>query len=1177
MYSPLAILRRFLLPLCSMTLAATLPALLTSAYLCINIPIAHAQLETGSVNGTILDPTGAVVPGATVTLTNTATNAVRTAVASNTGAFTFPAITAGIYNLTAASAGFEPYKRQIEVTVGGRITTDIDLAVTGTEQAVTVLGEGGATVNTQTQEISQVVTSQQIAQLPSLSRNPYDFVTISGNISSGDKVTSSGATSSTGDQNDTTRGVGFSLNGQRSTGTEILLDGVENNDTYVTGPALISIPIDSVQEYRVITSNFGPEYGRASGGVVNIITKSGGNALHGSAWEFNRLSAYTANTVTNAQSGVAKGKYTRNVFGYAIGGPVVKDKLFFFQSTEWVRVRGAGSNQSLIPTPQFLAASAPNTQDYFAAYGNKPSPYTTTLSKADVVAGGVTPTAGGAFDALPDSTPVFGVVNFSSPSNAGGGNPQNTYYLVGRGDFNLTEKTQMFGRYALYNEIDQAGSGFSSPYPQFNVGTAIKGATYLYSLTHEFSPTLVSSTKFSFTRNSVNSSANTVLFNTPTLYLKSGATFAGIQAQLPGFYDTNEGTGGLPSGGPQNTAQINQDFDLTRGRHSIKLGTQLFYIQNNISYGAYAQAVEGIGTSLPNSLDNFLTGQLSIFQAAVNPNGAFPCNRDYATGTLTKIPSCLVTLPATKPSFSRSNRYKEWAVYAQDSFKMTPRLTANYGLRYDALGVLHDNHPNLQANFFPATAGSLFQNYRNGQVLTTPNTPNKRPWNPQYGTFSPRVGFAYDLSGDGKTSIRGGYGISYERNFGNVTFNIIQNPPNYAVIVINNTVITNSDSGPLAGASGAVPLPPTSLRAVDPNIRVASTQFYSLTAERQIVNNAVVSVGYVGSRGVHLYDIKNFNTQGAGNVYLGDPFDPNGTGKFHYSRLINQYSNINTRGSSGDSHYDGVNVGAQVSDLRHSGLSLTANYTFAHSMDNISSTFSESASASNGIGNLGYLDPTNPGLDYGGSDFDIRQRFVLAPIYQTPWFHNSRSLLGRLAGGYQVTGIYTVRTGSPFTFSDSTNSLNAGAGHGIPRYLPSAPITHKVFNKSTGQAGTNIYNIGSLPTAVSFANAAYGGISDFAPYPLGMTHRNAFYGPGAWNFDTSLTKSLPITERISLELRAEGFNILNHHNLYALEVNNDVANYDYVNTLPLQAKRGGVNGGANDERRFGQFAAKITF
>ncbi|HTD96833.1 MAG TPA: hypothetical protein VK627_07875, partial [Edaphobacter sp.] len=205
--------------------------------------------------------------------------------------------------------------------------------------------------------------------------------------------------------------------------------------------------------------------------------------------------------------------------------------------------------------------------------------------------------------------------------------------------------------------------------------------------------------------------------------------------------------------------------------------------------------------------------------------------------------------------------------------------------------------------------------------------------------------------------------------------------------------------------------------------------------------------------------------------------------------------------------------------------------------------------------------------------------FVLAPIYQTPWFHKEKSMLGRLLGGYLVTGIYTVRTGAPFGISDSGSSLNAGAGSGIPRYLPSTPVTNKKFNGNSGQLASNLYNLGQLPPAAPFpaSSLPYGGISDFGPYPAGMTHRNAFYGPGAWNFDAAVSKSLPITERLSLELRAEGFDILNHHNMYVLETANDIGGtYDGSNVI-IQGRRGGVNGGANDERRFGQFAARLTF
>ena len=444
---------------------------------------------------------------------------------------------------------------------------------------------------------------------------------------------------------------------------------------------------------------------------------------------------------------------------------------------------------------------------------------------------------------------------------------------------------------------------------------------------------------------------------------------------------------------------------------------------------------------------------------------------------------------------------------------MTPKFTLNYGVRYDHFGVPYENHPSLQSNFFPGTGGNLHQNIRNGQVLTTPNSPNGRVWDPQHGTVSPRVGFAWDVNGNGKTSIRGGYGISYERNFGNVTFNIIQNPPNYAVVTINNTPITTSNSGPLGGSSGEVPLPPSSLRAVDPGIRVAQTQFYSLMVERQMVNNVVASIGYVGSRGVHLYDIKNYNQQGAGNVYLGDPLpqfsdtNPAPAGVNGYSRQINQYSDINDRGTNGDSHYNGMNIGLQVNNLHHTGLSMTANYTYSHSLDDVSSTFSES--------NSGIQRHRQPGLPesvQSGARLrilglrcapsvcartDMADAVVPQPSRRerkAPW---RLSFDGHLYRSLR-DAVYLLR---------HHDSLNAGAGSGIPRYLPSGPISGTRFNKSTGQAGANLYNLGALPVPYSNLNPATGdylsyplsslpytnglndGISDFGPYPVGMTRR----------------------------------------------------------------------------------------
>ena len=494
----------------------------------------------------------------------------------------------------------------------------------------------------------------------------------------------------------------------------------------------------------------------------------------------------------------------------------------------------------------------------------------------------------------------------------------------------------------------------------------------------------------------------------------------------------------------------------------------------------------------------------------------------------------------------------------------------------------HNNIQSLDSNFYYGPATSLIPSIRTGQVFTAPTSPIGRLWNPQYGTVSPRIGFAYDIFGDGKTAFRGGYGISYERNFGNVTFNVIQNPPAYGVIVLNNTFITNSNTGPLAGTSGSVPLPPTSLRQVDQNIRTAQTQFWDAAIDRQLARSTLISFQYAGARGLHLYDIKNINTQGGGNFLLGDPLTVAGS-PATLTRLNNQYSNINNRGSAGDSYYQSLNIQFQTTNFRNKGLSVVANYTVAHQLDDLSTTFSES---NNAFG-LGYLQPFNPGFDRGPGDLDLRQRLVLAPIYRTPKISGSR-LLDETLGGWQVTGIYTVRTGAPFSYFDSTYN---NSGYQVARYTPAAGvIPQHTFTKipaGVSGGGRNSYVIGYLPAANSTAaenpnlpTTAYpNGISDWGPFPPTMVARNAFRGPGAWTFDASVSKIFPIHEQINVEFRAEGFDLLNHHNLFIQESLDDVSNVGEGVPVPITASKGGIGlfGGANDERRFGQFALKINF
>ncbi len=1156
--------------------------------------IVLAQVETGQIAGTVTDQSGAVVAGATVTVKNVGTNAARSAVTTDSGTYVVSGLAPATYEITVNSGSFKPFASKAEVTVGGHVTLDARLSVNAGITEVEVIAEGGAQVNTQTQELSQVVNAQQVSQLPSLTRNPYDFVAISGNISNGDSSNSGSATgqTNTNSQNATTRGIGFNINGQRSTGTEILLDGVENVSVFSDGIGIF-VPLDSMQEFRVATSDFEPQFGRASGGVVNVTTKAGTNSLHGDGWEYNRLSAYTSNTETNDQLGIPKGTYTRNQFGFAAGGPIMKNKLFFFASTEWTRVRSAAQLVAGVPTPQFLASAAPSIQNYFKSYaGSQAFNFSQTYTASQVY--GSSLPAG-----LAASTPVFGTVSFTAPQNAGGSIPQNTYNIIGRVDYNPTDKSQMFFRYVDYKEVDQVGGQFASPYSQYNVGSTVDDQAYLLSFSHEFSPSLASSTKLSFSRfNSFYSYQNS-LQNVPTLIVSVNATIpgTGTPIQLPGFYDTNPANGGLPYGGPQNTSQINQDLTWQKGKHSAQFGTQLVYIQDNNAYGAYAQANEQLGNGRAAGLQALYSGNLFEFEAAVNPNGALPCVKNQYTGVMTLTAACSIKLPATSPSFARSDRFRDWAVYAQDSWKLTPQFTANYGVRYEYYGVQHNDNPNLDSNFYYGPGSSIAQMERSGQVFTVPNSPIHSLWNPSYGTVSPRIGFAYDLFGNGRDSIRGGYGIAYERNFGNVTFNVIQNPPTYAVVIVNNSTVTNSNAGPLAGSTGSVPLPPTSLRHVDQNIRTAQTQFWSLAVEHQITHSSVLSLQYVGARGLHLYDIKNYNGLGSGNAMLGDPNVDPVTKDYGLTRLNPQYSNANNRGSQGYSFYHGMNVQFQATNLRQSGLGLVANYTWSHALDNLSTTFSET----NNAFSLGYTNPFDPTMDYGSGDLDVRHRLVLAPIYAEPFFKNRHNIMGEAVGGWQVSGIYQIHTGSPFSYYDFTNNYS---GYNVARYTTNQPISQHTFKSipsGVDGGGSNTYVLGTLPAATSWGNSKLfppssadptkpdlanypNGISDWGPWPSNMASRNAFRGPGIWTLDLAISKIFPIHESTNLEFRAEGFNILNHHNLFLQEALNDVASNSSTNAagdvLPMVVgSKGGIgnNGGANDERRFGQFALKINF
>jgi len=1129
---------------------------------------ALGQVDTGQVAGTITDPSGAVVSNATVKFHNRNTGFERSVVTSGSGAYTATNLIPGPYELTVTAQGFAEFKQAMEVTVGGRETADIKLTLASTSQTVQVeAGTAAVEVNTQDSQISAVIDPQQVINLPSLTRNPYDFVVLTGNVNT-DPNGSTGANGvQVGQMN-----VGVSLNGSRSASTDILLDGVENVDLFSANVGQ-QIPLDSVQEFRVVTSGFDANYGRATGGVVNLETKSGTNSFHGSLYEFNRVSALASNTefedATN-QALIAQGAapnpkdfFVRNQFGYSIGGPVIKNKLFFFSNTEWTRIRSNGLQQDMIPTQAFLAASSPATQAFFNTYG-KNLVKGATLGATDTPAGWVGPAP-------------LQQVNYTIPANDGAGNPENTYSTLERVDFNISDKTTFSGRYGLYNESDFVGTNAFSPYDGYNTGFANKNQNLLLSLSHVFSQSLVSSTKISYNRLNNEQPLGTAPVS-PTLYLNHSNTASvdpntNLDIAFPGYLPFSPGNA-IPFGGPQNLYQFSEDLNWNRGKHSWQFGGSYILIKDNRIFGAYENAIEEVTTNsdFVTALQDLQAGNLHLFQAAVNPQGKLPCREDFASGTLIQTPSCTLNLPVSAPSFERNNIFNDLNFYGQDTWKVTPRLTATLGIRWEYYGVQHNANPNLESNFFLGSGSNLQQQIANGQVATSPNSPVGGLYGKKYHNFAPRLGVAWDPTGTGKTSVRAGFGIAYERDFGNVTYNVIQNPPNYGVISIINAntapgVITTSNAGPLAG-TGTKALPPVTLRAPFQQIPVAYAELYNASIQHQLFTNTLLSVEYSGLRGVHQYSIYNENELGMGNVLLGSTIANGGLGV----PLNTQYSSINARGANGDAYYNALNFRVEANRFAQEGLQLNANYTYSHAIDNLSSTFSQSGNNFN----LGYLDPFNPGLDRGNADYDIRHHFVLGAIYQPKFMESSSSALMRnLLGGFQFAPILNMRTGTPFTIYDCSGALV----YACPNIVNAPGLVFK--GNAVANGGIDSYDYIPIPAASQnlYADPLLGRADlptcngSNCTIPIGL-QRNSWWSPAFWDMDLGVYKNFKVKERYQIQLRSEFYNVFNHHNMYIVP-----GNADFAEVSAVQALKGtpGGNPGPLDERRNVQLAIRFQF
>ncbi len=1083
----------------------------------------HAQTITGSIAGVIHDESGAVVPGAEVSVQNAATGLERRTTSTADGNFLIPALPFGTYRLRAQKQGFDTAAADVNISVDQVRTVDLVLKV-GTQTQEVVVQGAVELVNAQTNAIGTVVDNRNVEELP---LNGRDFTQLA-RLQPG--VASFGGG---GGQQGGEGGVAnFSSNGQRSTSNNFLVDGIDNNN-YVSGSVSQQPSIDSIQEFEVQTNTFAAEYGRNSGAIVNLVTRSGTNQLHGSLFEFFRNNALDARNYFDP-AGFATPELRLNQFGGTLGGPIKKDKTFYFINYEGFR-RIAGITE-ITNVPTVL-----QRQGIF------------TNAAGQTVQVPVNPISAQLFQLWPAPNLVSPLGNFVSSPNL----VQDTDQGLVKIDHHFTNNDVAFVRFSdsRVDTVYPFTPGQSSTsVPGF--GTILTGSSDLLSLNYTkiFGPRWLNEARFGYNRtksldeNEAGPQAATYGINTgysagspmnlgniPFITLSGGLVSAGSAVSNLGGSDNN------PSGATINTFQYVDQVSFTTGKHAWKFGMDIRRLQMNRVY------------------DLAFSGEL-VFDGSQNPQGISNALVDFAEG-----------LPGSSLQFvgnsERGLRTSSFDFFAQDSFKIRPNLVINYGLRYELNTVLHEVN-NLLSTFFPQN----YQTYLPPSASQTNLAALEQAgivtqsqvggiYDGDHKNFAPRVGLAYSLGQKYHTVIRTGYGIFYDTIIGNIPGNIALNPP-FLPDYYNSVP---SISFPNSFGPTAFPV----LTTVSKDLKTPYAQDYNFTIQQELPWRMVMEVGYVGTHGTHLprfVDVDQaYITQDQLNSLTPSLTDrlqligvPAGAIPFlesHISALPpivrNQYfgfPKILTAETVVNSHYDSLQT--RLSKQLTHGLSFQLNYTFSKSIDEASDFYGSGANGST------VLPQNNFNLlagERGLSDFDIRHRFSGSFIWQLPfdrWYSTGSK---RLTSGWQLAGILTLQSGQPFSVLTGLNNSSTGEGNDRP---------DAIGDPNSG------------PHAVSdwFNLSAF---TPNAPLTFGNSGRNVVTGPGFDDFDFSVIKNTRITERSDLQFRAEFFNIFNHP-AFALPSNvESAANFGALYRTPDVAQNN-VGLGSGGPRLI-QFGLKLIF
>ena len=1155
---------------------------------------ARADNVYGKIRGTVTDPTGGVIPGAKVTATNTATGVSSTVTSATDGSYEFLQLAApATYNVRVEQAGFRPFEAQnLNLSLDQIYVLNIKMEVGRVSQQITVEA-APAQVETTTMQLGKVLSAQTVVSLPLNGRNWVDLQqTLPGVVASSDRFTHN-----------------FATNGSRSQSNDYLVNGVDANDLPLNTAVVVPNP-DAIAEVSVVTNTINPEYGRNGGAILNAETKSGSNQIHGTGFEFYRDTSLNTRNFFSPSATI----FHQNQFGGVIGGPIKKNKAFFFFAYQGTRNRQPdlnGGNSTTVFSQQersgnFSAdtgggfpATNPNTGapalSPFQLVGSNGQTYPAGTPYATIFPTGQIPVSDFNAQALNLTTKFVPLPN--APGNLYEFNPVTTQSInqyITRVDFNLTSKDSIYFYWFIQPLTQTDVLPFTgSTLPGFGDQNYQRTQQYGLPWVHTFGGTMVNEARLGYQRfNYQNTFPQQVV-------QPSSVGFPGINPNFPAgaSYPKMDVGGncslfclGFSNNGPQpridQTFQFNDNFSWVKGRHTMKFGFQ-------------------VRRSMVNT----------VFNADNNGSFTYSGAGSYSTGDPTA--DFLLGIPDTYLQESgnyQAIRTYTYYTYAQDQFKLRPNLTLTYGIGWEIDTPLTAvNNGGIEVNCYrPGVRSTVFPTAPPGLIFPGDPTCNSGAGaTTKYNHFGPRFGFAWSPRNSSKWSVRGGYGIYFNRTEEELALQNLTPPP-FALTSTGVGDVGGSPSftSPFTSVTGTQSIPnkfpfvspaagssinfsnyePFSLNVVDPNLTVPYTQNFNLTVERQLPASMILSVGYVGLQGRKLTSAVELNPAGteAGNPacmnFAPTSAFPSGCNSSNNYATVPQsfrnpltnangvlvFGSVGQQGTFVNSNYNALQV--SLSKKFTHGLALQSSYVWSHSLDGASS-----------FEDLGYsgvrgYDPFNAAANYGDSEFDARQRFVISYTYYIPSRWHS-GVAGVLANGWQMSGITTFQSGFPITVGNSS-APSATCDLSFEFYScwdrPNTVAPIQVFNARDGVLTyTSPTGAGSSRPNHYFNPASF---SAAAPFTVGNAGRNFFHGPGVNNFDWALHKVTPLHgEKAQLELRFEFFNLWNHTQFTATPGGAGSV-FGSTNGNFASSNFGRVTGASNpNNSRIIQLGAKIIF